>query len=272
MMHAPTSSGSTVACRICGSDSRLRFTLPLAHDLQASYYECNSCGFLQSRHLDDPEALDRVYARANADDDPGAAFRQHCVAHRILTLAQAGVFGPVPNASALDVGSGSGFLPAFLADPVGFRSLGFDPYASPAFTPSRLLRDWSQVTAAGPFRLVTAVEVLEHFTDPVARISEIASVMDPERSFLYVTTDLYDGHRHGPDWHYLAPHTAQHCSFYSRRSLEILKERIGASALRCVGGNNEWLFVRGAHSEARIELARVWTKALRWARGTRYFG
>jgi hypothetical protein len=213
-----------------------------------------------------------VYRAANADDDPGAAFRQLCVAQRLTTLARAGVFGRVGGVAALDVGCGSGFLAADLAHVLGFRSFGFDPYSSPAFTPSRVLREWKRVEAAGPFRLVTAIEVVEHFTDPVARFMDIASVMDREWSFLYITTDLYDRERHGADWHYLAPHTAQHCSFYSRRSLEIVAERIGATALRCVGGANEWLFIRGRYSGARIRVARMLTEFARRLGATQYFG
>lgn len=246
-------------CRICGATAKLRFQLPLAHGLTGSYFECTSCGFLHSPHLEDPAALQRVYARAAADEDPGAALRQYCVAQRLSTFARAGVFGRGSSVKTLDFGSGSGFVPAFLGQTAGFDARGYDAFTTPTFAPARHLTDWRAVKASGPFRLVSATEVLEHFTDPLAQLAEIASVMDPDGSFLYVMTEVYDPAAHGPRWDYLAPHTAQHCSFYSRAALEVVARKIGASMLVRAGGRNEWLFVRGRPSTARLHVARLAT-------------
>ena len=159
------------------------------------------------------------------------------------------------------MGSGPNFVPAFLAFRRGWRATGYEPFSSPSYRPGLSLARWDEVAQRGPYRIVSASEVIEHFTDPVADLERIAAVMDQRLSALYVTTTPYLPGRHAADWPYLAPHTAQHCSFYSRAALRRVGGIIGARLILNFGGANEWLFLRGA-GPLRSARARLATAAL----------
>ncbi|HET8567524.1 MAG TPA: class I SAM-dependent methyltransferase [Candidatus Limnocylindria bacterium] len=228
--------------------------------LTGHYYECTSCRFLHTSHLDDPGTLERVYSRPDTDCDPAAAWRQFCVAKRMRQLALWRAFGwRYSPLNALDVGAGSGFLPAFLAHDLGWNAIGYEPYERPAYSPRLHAGTWEAVSAKAPFQVVTASEVLEHLREPLPELRRIASVMDERRSFLYVTTGAYDPDACDQHWPYLATHTAQHCSFYSREALARVGEVIGASLVLQVGREAEWLFVRG--SLGPIERVRLFGTA-----------
>jgi 2-polyprenyl-3-methyl-5-hydroxy-6-metoxy-1,4-benzoquinol methylase len=223
------------------------------------YYECTRCHFLRSDHLDSSEHLRHVYDTARPEDDPGAAYRQLCIATRVTEFVRARLLGFGPSVRMLDFGSATGFLPGSLAMRFGWRTMGFDAYATPFYDPARVTNEWEQVTRSGPFDLVVATEVLEHFTNPTEELERIACVMRPDRSFAYVTTSLYDPATCGPDWDYLAPHTAQHCSFYSREALAKVAAVLDAKLVQVSGlYPNEWLFVRGSASLQMQARAAGW--------------
>lgn len=237
------------ACRLCGGPAVPRFEAPLAHGLVGRYVECERCGFLRSDHLDDDAALQAVYRAAAADDDEGAAWRQYCVATRLTELRIEGVFHD-RGFRALDFGSATGFVPAYLSVRHGWDAWGFDAYSTPVYRPSRHLRRWEEVVRHGPFDLVVATEVLEHFRDPRAELERISGVLAPG-GCLYATTEPYRPGVHDASWSYLAPATAQHCAFYSATAMRRVAELLGAEVLR-VGGPNEWLLARAAGPARRV--------------------
>jgi hypothetical protein len=252
-------SATAPACRLCGGETAVMFTAPLSRGLTGHYRECRRCHFLSSDHVDDPAVRARVYESANPADDPGAAYRQLCIALRLTQLVRARLFEFGPRFQMLDFGTAAGFLPGSLAQRFAWQTLGFDAYARPFYDPARVTSSWQEVTKSGPFDLVVATEVLEHFTDPMSEIERIATVMRPERSFLYATTTLYDPKTCGGDWKYLAPHTAQHCAFYSRGALARVASTIGAELLQLSEPQaNEWLFVRGRGAVQVRARAAAW--------------
>jgi 2-polyprenyl-3-methyl-5-hydroxy-6-metoxy-1,4-benzoquinol methylase len=233
-------------CRLCGAEAPLKFTAPLSRELVGRYFECTRCHFLRSDHLDSSEHLRRVYDTARPEDDPGAAYRQLCIAIRLTEFVRARLLGFGPGVRMLDFGSATGFLPGALVSRFGWSTMGFDAYARPVYDPARVTKSWQEVTKSAPFDLVVATEVLEHFTSPVQELERIASVLRPDRSFVYVTTSLYDPAACSSDWDYLAPHTAQHCSFYSKEALATVAAVLDAKLVPVSGlYPNEWLFVRG---------------------------
>jgi SAM-dependent methyltransferase len=238
-------------CRLCGGATRLRFTLALAHGLTGRYFECQACRFLRSDHLDDGGALATVYRRARADDDEGAAWRQFCIASRLTTLAASRAL-PHRPLRVLDFGCATGFLPAYLRVRHGWDAHGYEAYGQATFLPSRVHASWAEVAALAPFDLLVATEVLEHLPDPLLELRRMASVLAPG-ACVYVTTSAYDPAAHDARWHYLAPHTAQHCAFYSRPALAIVARALGAGGPLQVGSSAEWLFARpGAPRAARL--------------------
>jgi hypothetical protein len=243
----PSAGGETAsrACRLCGAGTRFRFPVDLAHGLRGNYFECTACGLLQSDHLDAPGALAAAYGTPTADLDSGAAWRQFCVARHLSRLVRRAPVRQSSTLKMLDHGSGSGFLPAYFAARFGWEAVGYDPHATPFFAPARCVRDWDAVRAMAPFDLAVASEVLEHLPDPATELDRLAAVMNAERSILFVTTGLYDPRRCGRDWPYLAPEGGQHCSFYSRRALRVVADRLGATLVLRAGESGEWVFVRG---------------------------
>jgi hypothetical protein len=122
----------------------------------------------------------------------------------------------------------------------------------------RFVRDWDAVVADGPYDLLLASEVFEHFTCPREQIRPLGAVLRRGSAFAFVTTGLYLPGRVGPDWHYLAPQSGQHVSFYSLEALARVGELLGGMELRRLGGDWEWLFVRRAPGSPR----RLWDRAM----------
>ena len=110
----------------------------------------------------------------------------------------------------------------------------------------RLMRDrgfnffWSDLHATNDYALgfeskqgstydfLTAFEVLEHLTDPVADLSKLMSLSDN----VFVSTCIVP--QPAPqlsDWWYYVPTTGQHIAFYTTESLKILAARFGRNLL-----------------------------------------
>lgn len=252
-----------ITCKLCGSPAHLRFTRPLARDLEGRYFECANCGLLQSDHLDRLESgeIAEIYDASDADLDPGAAWRLTHLGRRMEHLTR---FRIIPGSSGrlrvLDFGSGPGFLVAYLSHRLDWDTWGYDPYVMPAFAAERRLKNWDEVEARGPYDLLIASEVFEHFTSPREQIAPLADILSPKGS-LFITAELYERRIHGPDWPYLAPHSAGHVAFYSRRSLDEIASLLGMDHVHQAGSRYEWLFVRASSSGGR-RVARALARGL----------
>jgi len=81
-------------------------------------------------------------------------------------------------------------------------------------------------SAIGSCNVVTAMEVLEHVTDPVAFIKEMFSFSGANS--LVFTTELYEGEPPKPDaWWYYSFSTGQHIGFFQRRTLVVIAQKLG---------------------------------------------
>lgn len=104
--------------------------------------------------------------------------------------------------------------------------LGFDYYWKDKYCANLLVPEFEYKEALGPCRAVTAMEVLEHLTDPVAFMQETLASAGSQT--LLFTTELYEGEPPHPDaWWYYAFPTGQHIGFYQRRTLEAWGARLG---------------------------------------------
>ena len=78
---------------------------------------------------------------------------------------------------------------------------------------------------SGTFDVITAIEVIEHLTDPVGAMTHIASLLKPGGHF-FLTTGNAEPHRsHLDRWSYVHPDV--HIAYFEPRTLAAVYERAG---------------------------------------------
>ncbi|WP_460588524.1 class I SAM-dependent methyltransferase [Haliea atlantica] len=135
----------------------------------------------------------------------------------------------VPN--VLDFGGGDGFLCRMLRD-YEVNCYLMDSHAWPVYAQGFI------DSGCEVINMITAFEVVEHFSDPAREMDEIFS---RGAKVVLLSTLLYEGQ--GPDWWYLAPETGQHVFFYSEEAMKLLAARYQYDL---VAVNGYLLFVRKA--------------------------
>lgn len=205
-----------MACPICSGVMEPRFTAQVLGKYSAQYEVCNDCGFLRAH---EPHWLDEAYSRAIAAADTGLVMRNISLACKL-----AGVLYWLARERGegryLDAAGGYGMLTRLM------RDLGFDFYWSDKYCDNLLAPGFEYSQSLGACTAVTAIEVLEHLTDPAAFIEETLAFSGAQS--LLFTTELYEGHPPQPDaWWYYSFATGQHIGFFQRRTLETLGARLG---------------------------------------------
>jgi SAM-dependent methyltransferase len=169
-----------------------------------TYFECTACRFLFANH------------EADYGDD---YWKDLDPVHDGRVLETLRLFlwaGGRPGLSALDYGCGHGHSVKAL------RELGIDAAGTDIGAPE--VENLYPLEAAPKADIVTACEVVEHFTDPVGSFKHVAQLA--RHSFAFQTA-YYDPERCGRDWWYLGPANG-HVSLYSVKALELLAEMVGA--------------------------------------------
>lgn len=206
-----------MSCRICSGRTQKAFSHPVLGKHECSYFYCNDCGFLQT---EEPYWLDEAYATAIAAADTGLVQRNIALSK----TASAILFFLFDHRDKfLDLAGGYGMLTRLM------RDIGFDFYWSDKYCDNILARGFEASSFDTNFSAVTAFEVFEHLTDPVAFVSE-AMDRASTRSMLF-STELFEGQPPEPEsWWYYMFSTGQHISFYQRRTLRTIASKLG---LRC---------------------------------------
>jgi len=232
-------------CKLCQSSKLiLKFSKSLLDGkIITDYYECLKCGLLQSYHLDDasPDTLLDLY-NAVEDLDTGAAWRQYVTATRIRQLVSVKLLDYNKIGRVLEFGSGSGYLINLLRHLYGWNVIGYDPYTRPYYSDQCIFKEWQDVLDRGPFDLIIATEVFEHFVNPRDEITRLGEILNKNKSIIYITTGLYESEYTDSSWKYLVPKSAQHVSFYSKKSHQYILSMFGGGQLSKVGANYEWLY------------------------------
>ena len=117
----------------------------------------------------------------------------------------------------LDYGGGNGVFVRMMRDK-GFDFYRYDKYAGNVYSVGFDLSDVQDRVAR--FELLTSIEVIEHFENPLEEISKMFSMSDN----ILFTTFLNDNLTVNElkDWWYLGEYNGQHISFYSQKSLKII--------------------------------------------------
>jgi hypothetical protein len=207
MTEASADHPSSVRCRLCNGTADFQFSKKLMEKYQVGFFRCQGCESLQSEQ---PYWLEEAYGDLSLAIDPGAAQRVldcFAVTHAIMAL--------LGFRRSLDYGGGAGLLCRLLRDS-GHDSYWYDSYASPAYA------NGFAGSPADHFDLVTAIEVVEHFSEPR---TDWDALFRGSPSALLIMTYLYRGETQ--TWWYIAPEEGQHVFFYSPKAIELIARRYG---------------------------------------------
>jgi hypothetical protein len=203
-------------CPICSGQMKLSFTAQVLRKYAARYEVCDGCGFLRAH---EPHWLDEAYSSAIAAADTGLMARNVSLSAKIATVLY-GVMGERGAGRYLDAAGGYGMLTRLM------RDMGFDFYWADKHCENLLVPGFEYRPELGPCHAVTAIEVLEHLTEPVAFIAETLESAGADT--LLFTTELYAGAPPDPSaWWYYTFETGQHIGFFQRRTLEDIGRRLG---------------------------------------------
>lgn len=211
-MSQPAPS-STPTCPVCGSPTEASLDVVVLGRHHRSLRRCPVCAHVFHPA---PDWLDEAYEEAIASTDVGLVDRSQRMTNIVTTL-----LGWIPgDEPCLDFAAGTGLLVRMLRDR-GVDARYHDVYGSNHHAPG------FEVDAQPPerYRLVTAVEVLEHLIDPVAELERLLGLTD----HLLATTKLVDAGGPDPSWDYLCNDTGQHITFFSASSLAGVAERLGVT-------------------------------------------
>lgn len=205
-----------MVCPVCSSAMQPVFTAQVLGKYQAQYEVCDECGFLRAH---EPYWLDQAYSRAIAAADTGLVMRNISIACKLAGVLY-WMMQEHGEGCYLDAAGGYGMLTRLM------RDLGFDFYWADKYCENLLAPGFEYNQALGACRAVTAMEVLEHLTDPASFIEETLAFSGAQT--LLFTTELYEGRPPDPDaWWYYALATGQHIGFFQRRTLETLGAKLG---------------------------------------------
>ncbi|WP_143885575.1 class I SAM-dependent methyltransferase [Chryseobacterium binzhouense] len=201
----------TVKCKVCSNNSEKIFEAILLSKYNVSYYQCESCDFIQT---EDPFWLDVAYGSAIGKLDIGLIYRNIELSNNLEKILLTDQFDS--NAKFLDYGGGYGMFVRMMRDK-GFDFFRQDIYCENLFAEFFDIKDLNGTVNS--FEVLTAFEVFEHLVNP---LDEIAKMLSYTETIIF-STELIPQDRKmisADDWWYFAPEGGQHIAFYSLASLQ----------------------------------------------------
>jgi SAM-dependent methyltransferase len=217
-------------CAICDTDRLVH-----AYDKPpAAYWRCTACGFIFQHPLPSPEAFvsyaETEYQGGLYSDYVRA--REMKLEHFRQRLAQV---GPDPRPGRLlDIGCSCGyFMEVAQASGYAVQGLEFSKSAIAAAAdsvrPHIECAHVEELANAGGerFDLITAFDIIEHLTDPMALLCQARRLLAPKARLVISTPDAGHWLRPimGSRWPMLQP--MQHVSLFSGPALKLALERAG---------------------------------------------
>ena len=235
-----------MTCPICSGSMEPCFTKKLLGKYKAQYEACKTCKFLR---VHEPHWLDEAYSNPITTADTGLVMRNIALACQVAG-ALYWVLGERGEGRYLDAAGGFGILTRLM------RDLGFDFYWTDKYCTNLIAPGFEYSQEMGGCNAVTAMEVLEHLTNPVTFIEETLAFSGTQN--LLFTTELYKGPPPPPDsWWFYAFATGQHIGFFQERTLETLGAKVG---LQFASANGLHIF-----SKNKINKNILYIVTARWA-------
>ncbi len=215
-------------CAICQSPAVPHCTEVVLNKYNIQYYQCSSCQFI---FTESPYWLNEAYESAIAGLDIGLIMRNESMAGVVQSVITTWLD---QKAKFIDYGGGYGMLVRMM------RDRGFDFYRQDSYC-SNLFASTFDITDVPPFRaeLVTAFEVFEHMTDPIAGLESMLELSD---TILFSTAVQPNPSVTPATWWYFSPFAGQHIAIFSRASLYALANRFGLNY--CWNDRDVHLFTR----------------------------
>lgn len=239
---AAFASPQALPCKICGVEASFVGSKQGKHRREAfNLYQCRNCGFafIGNPWLDYKEIYSEAYYRGQGADPlvdyvfelehPEATVRQHEWNGIVEAVRN---FMPLqPQTRWLDFGCGNGGLVRYCRSNVGCLIWGYEhgwirDVAADSGIP--FLSDAELESQKGSFDIVTAIEVLEHLSNPLEQLKQIRSLLRPGGLFFFTTGNLAPQRENPLSWSYLVPEI--HISFYEPKTLEKALQKTGFRA------------------------------------------
>lgn len=230
-----------MTCPVCSSVMKPCFTAKVLNKYLAQYEVCGFCGFLRAY---EPHWMEEAYTSAITSADTGLVMRNISIACKLSGVLYWVVGGKKNTECYLDAAGGYGMLTRLM------RDFGFNFYWNDKYCDNILSRGFEYNEKIGSCFAVTAIEVMEHLTNPAQFLEETMSLSGAE-TFVF-STELYKGNPPQPDaWWYYAFPTGQHIGFFQRQTLEILGARLG---LKLTSANGIHIFSKKALNEKLLNV------------------
>jgi hypothetical protein len=199
-----------------------------------SFHACQACGgiYLDRRHLLDPASEKARYGKHN-NNLSNTGYREYLERFIVSVFSFSALLSGDEGSIGTIFDYGSGPTPALvtLLREKGYEARGWDPYFA---------SDTPRFNHGAD--LVTSLEVVEHFADPVRDFSLMADCVRGG-GFLAVGTQLVLDSPDSIDFfaHWWYREDPTHISFYSKKALVLVAERAGLEYLGS-DGKSVYLF------------------------------
>jgi SAM-dependent methyltransferase len=221
---------------------------------------CHDCGLLFVNPLPRPDELERQYAPEGAwaetrkvraqQPTPAASVRDSRDVVLDALAAYAPVYAPPSGARVLDFGCGPGKFLNRLQDS-GWQTYGIEPSTNAAFARHRQLE---QPPQDGTFDLVLLNHVLEHVTNPLAILRQLAESLR-EGGILFVGVPAVDTLPQHRDFKYCLD-GRHHLLCYSQACLHGLLARAGLATTASLQGPELDAVTKGRPLRLRLVATR----------------
>lgn len=204
-------------CRICGGEAALHFHAKVLGKHDGDFRYCAACDYI---FAEDPHWLNEAYTDAIVKSDTDIAVRNVLTALRLAAILHF-AFDDHGKGIYADVAGGYGLLTRLMRD-LGFDYFWTDPYANNLFS-----RGFEYSSSNGDCSAISAIEVLEHTTNPLDFLSSSLSAHGTDTILFTTMTFPNNCPPAASEWDYYSLETGQHISFFSRKGLQTLGQRLG---------------------------------------------